>query len=61
MINLKKQSNPMGQGRTNEMLLILKHLPSISYQRKKRRKRFGDDLEKIWRCKTEQPRIGKEI
>jgi len=31
IINLKKSSNPMGQGRTNEMLLILKHLPSISY------------------------------
>jgi len=24
-------------------------------------KRFGDDLEKIWRYKTEQPKIGKEI
>jgi len=23
------------------------------------RRRLGDDLEKIWRCKTEQPGIGK--
>jgi len=23
------------------------------------RRRLGEDLEKIWRCETEQPRIGK--
>jgi len=24
------------------------------------RRRLGDDLEKIWRCETEQPEIGKK-
>jgi len=39
----------------------IKHLPEISYEIKEQRKRFGEDLEKIWRYKTEQPKIGKEI
>ena len=39
----------------------IKHLPEISYKIKKQRKGFGNDLEKIWRYKTEQPKIGKDL
>jgi len=41
--------------------LILNHLPEISYERKKQRKRFGDDLEKIWNYKQNNQELEKKF
>ena len=39
----------------------IKHLPEISYEIKEQRKRFGEDLEKIWNYKHNNQKLEKKF